>query len=151
MEKPLKILIATGIYPPDIGGPAEYAFNLEREFRTMGYEVAVLSFGLEKKLPIGIRHLYYFFRVLCNAPGTTFILALDTWSVGLPTLLAAKLCGKKVIMRIGGDFLWESYVERSKHLIPLSRFYGDESVGLNVKEKIIRALTGIALRHTDAL
>ncbi|HEY4511365.1 MAG TPA: glycosyltransferase family 4 protein [Candidatus Paceibacterota bacterium] len=151
MEKSMKILIATGIYPPDIGGPAEYAFNLEREFRALGYEVNVLSYRLEKKLPIGIRHLYYFFRTVFSLPGTTFILALDTWSVGLPALLAAKLFGKKVIMRIGGDFLWESYVERSKHMIPLSRFYGDKSVRLNVKEKIIKMLMGIALRNTNAL
>ena len=25
----MKILIATGIYPPELGGPAEYAKNLE--------------------------------------------------------------------------------------------------------------------------
>ena len=60
----MKILIATGIYPPDIGGPAQYARGVEEAWKKEGHEVKVLAFRLERKIPTGIRHLYYFFRVL---------------------------------------------------------------------------------------
>ena len=45
MNKSLKILIATGIYPPDIGGPATYAYNLSRELTRLGHEVNVLTYS----------------------------------------------------------------------------------------------------------
>ncbi len=51
----MKILICTGIYPPDIGGPAQYADNLKDEFLKQGNAVKILTYKLEKKLPIGIR------------------------------------------------------------------------------------------------
>ncbi|MBU4256800.1 glycosyltransferase, partial [Patescibacteria group bacterium] len=119
----LKILIATGIFPPDIGGPAKYAKNLSEEFLKRGNEVNVLAYKTEKKLPIGIRHCLYFFRVVFNLHKTDLIIALDTFSVGLPAVIAAKIFNKKIIIRTGGDFFWESYVERSGNLITLKQFY----------------------------
>ena len=47
----MKILIATGIYPPDIGGPAQYAFNLEQEWKKLGHEVRVIKFSDVRYLP----------------------------------------------------------------------------------------------------
>ncbi|PIS31905.1 MAG: hypothetical protein COT41_00445, partial [Candidatus Portnoybacteria bacterium CG08_land_8_20_14_0_20_40_83] len=64
MSKNIKILITTGIYPPDIGGPAQYAKNLSEEFKKRGNAVKILHYKTEKKLPTGIRHFLYFFRVL---------------------------------------------------------------------------------------
>ena len=146
----MKILIATGVYPPDIGGPAEYAKNLEEEFIRLGHKVTVLSYQKEKGMPVGIRHLYYFFRVVRQISAMDFVLALDTMSVGLPAVCAAKLFFKKSAVRIGGDFLWESYVERTGHLIPWAQFYGSHKM-FSVKERIIFSLTRFTLRLADAL
>ncbi|MEI6596731.1 MAG: GtrA family protein, partial [bacterium] len=135
-----KILIATGIYPPDIGGPAQYAKNLVEQFTELGYEVKVLSYRLEKKLPIGLRHILYFLRVMFNLSNTNLIIALDTFSVGMPAVIAAIIFNKKIIIRTGGDFLWESYVERSGDLVTLKQFY-EIKPGLILKEKIIFILS----------
>jgi glycosyltransferase involved in cell wall biosynthesis len=146
----IKILIATGIYPPDIGGPAQYAKNLVEQFNNLGYETKVLSYKLEKKLPIGLRHILYFFRVIFNLNKVNFIVALDTFSVGMPAVIAAMIFNKKIIIRTGGDFLWESYVERSGNLITLRQFY-EIKQSLNLKEKIIFILSKYILKNSTAI
>lgn len=146
----MKILIATGIYPPDIGGPAQYARGMEEAWRNQGHDVKVLAFRFERKLPTGIRHLYYFFRVLFSLGGVDFVFSPDTFSAALPALCAAKLCGKKIILRTGGDFLWEQYVERTGDLVLLRDFYLTRTGRLNLKERAIFSLLRFLFRHTDA-
>lgn len=146
----LKIIIATGIYPPDIGGPAQYAKNLFEEFKRRGYEVKVLHYKIEKKLPTGIRHFVYFLRLIFNLSGRNLIISLDTFSTGLPSAIIAKIFGKKIILRIGGDFLWESYIERTGELTTLPFFY-EAKVGLSIKEKLIYFLTKFVLKNCSAL
>jgi len=150
MSKNIKILITTGIYPPDIGGPAQYAKNLSEEFKKRGNAVKILHYKTEKKLPTGIRHFLYFFRVLFSLAEVDLVIALDTFSVGLPAVAAARLLGKKIIVRIGGDFLWESYVERTGNLITLKEFY-EKKFKLSVKEKIIHSATEFVLDKSSAL
>lgn len=147
----MKIIIASGIYPPQVGGPAQYAKNLAAEFKSAGHRVKVLSFEeLEYKLPTGLRHLWFFCRVLFALPGIDFIIALDTFSAGLPALLAAKISRKKFLVRTGGDFLWESYTERSGHLLTLKEF-NERLPKLNLKERIIFSLTKWFLAKSDAV
>ncbi len=147
----MKIVIATGIYPPEIGGPAQYAFNLEQEWKKGGHEVVVAKFSGVRNWPSGFRHIIYFFKILMRLPRTDFVLILDTFSVALPTILAAKIFGKKTIIRTGGDFLWEQYVERTGRLILLRNFYLTEKDNFNFKEKIIFKLTGWALRRAGTV
>lgn len=147
----MRILIATGIYPPDIGGPAQYAKGVENAWKKEGYEIKVLSFSFERKLPTVIRHLYYFFRVLFSLRGTDFVFSPDTFSAAFPALFAAKFCGKKLIIRTGGDFLWEQYVERTGDLVLLRDFYRTCVQKLNIKERLIFELVGFVLRNVSAV
>ncbi len=147
----MKILIATGIYPPDIGGPAQYARGVEEAWQKEGHSVKVLAFRFERKLPTGIRHLYYFFRVLFSLTGTDFVFSPDTFSAALPALLAAKLCGKKLIIRTGGDFLWEWYVERTGELVLLRNFYQTCVQKFNPKERTIFSLLRFLFRHANGV
>ncbi|MEK7208363.1 MAG: glycosyltransferase family 4 protein [Patescibacteria group bacterium] len=160
----MKILIATGIYPPDIGGPAQIALGVEEAWKRQGHEVKALAFRFERKLPTGIRHLYYFFRVLFSLRGTDFVFSPDTFSAALPALCAAKLFGKKLIIRTGGDFLWEQYVERTGDLVLLRNFYNNTNYEqhtkvrketrtnrLNFKEHIIFRLVRYLFHKADAV
>ncbi|HRZ30049.1 MAG TPA: glycosyltransferase family 4 protein [Candidatus Paceibacterota bacterium] len=142
------ILIATGIYPPDIGGPATYAKALEEEFRSLGFNVLVRYFRQEKGLPPILRHIFYFLKVCLVMSRVDYAIALDTFSVGLPTVLAGLIFRKKVIIRTGGDFLWETYVNRTKKSLILSSFYL-KSPDFTSKEKIIFKLTKFALGGAD--
>ena len=59
----MKILITTGIYPPKIGGPAQYAKNLKEAFEKMGNSVSVKTFTIENRIPTGIRHIFFFLKI----------------------------------------------------------------------------------------
>jgi glycosyltransferase involved in cell wall biosynthesis len=147
----VKILLATGIYPPQIGGPAQYAKNLAEAFRAQGHEVLVRTYELERKLPMGVRHLLFFLRSLWAMPGTDLVIALDTFSVAFPAVCAARLCGKKMMIRTGGDFLWEFYVERTGDLVLFKDFYATRMGKINFKERLIFKLTKWTLRGFDGI
>jgi len=109
METRKKILIATGIYPPDIGGPATYSKILYDKLPNKGFGVEVLSFGGVRYLPKVLRHVVYFFQVLIEGINSDIIFAQDPVSVGFPAVLASKVLGKKFILKIVGDYAWEQY------------------------------------------
>lgn len=146
----MRIVIATGIYPPEIGGPAYYAQNLERALRARGEHVVVITYGRLKKLPLGIRHLAYLLLLLPRLYRTDVVLALDTFSVGVPAALACRLAGVPLVIRTGGDFLWEQHVERTRERITLPDFYAMPRT-LSRKERMIFALTRWALRHASVV
>ncbi len=146
----MRILIATGIYPPDIGGPAQYAFNVEKVWKNWGHRVTVKSFRFERALPTGLRHAMFFLKCIPSALRSDFIFALDTWSAALPAVFLGWLFRKKIIIRAGGDFLWESYVERTGELVPWSKFYRSHP-RFSFKEKLIFFLTKTALRRASAV
>lgn len=109
----MKVLIATGIYPPEIGGPATYSKTLETELPKHGIAVKVLPFRVVKKYPKIIRHLVYFFLVLKESRGMDMIYAQDPVSVGLPSALAAFVFRKKFMLKVVGDYAWEQASQRS--------------------------------------
>lgn len=150
MDKNIKILIVTGIYPPEIGGPAEYAKNLKEIWTAEGYKVSVKIFGQFKKITWGIRHIIFFFYILPRVARTDYIFALDAFSAGVVTL-AAKMFSKKIIFRTGGDALWELYVERTGDLVLLKDFYKKRSKDLSWKESVMFHLIKWTLQNLSAI
>src|SRR3989338_5264126 len=149
-NKKYKILIASPV-APGTQRPTHYSSELSRELRVMGHEVAQIVFS--NNLPTGIRHVWFFLQPVFIP--ADYIIALDNFSVALPCLWAGLITGRKTAIRIGGDFLWESYVNRTDNLISLAHFYNkvqnNELHDLNVKEKIIKLLTGFIYRYADRI
>ncbi len=108
----MKILLATPLYPPEIGGPATHAEILVRAFPKEGIEVVLLPFSRVRSLPKIVRHVAYLFLALRHARGVDAVYALDPVSVGVPAFLAAKLLGKRFILRVPGDYAWEQGQQR---------------------------------------
>ncbi len=148
--KKSKILIVTGIYPPEIGGPAEYAKNLKETWANQGHTVSVKVFGRFKKIPWGIRHFVFFFYILPSVIKADSILTLDAFSAGVVTV-ASKLFSKKIIFRTGGDALWELYVERTGDMVLLRDFYKTRLKKLSWKEKTIFRLMKWTLQNLSAI
>lgn len=146
----MRIFIATGVYPPDIGGPAQYSKSIEEEFEKTGHGVTIGHYTIEKNLPVGIRHFVFFLKACKAFLFCECAIAMDTFSVGFPTVVASKIFGKKVVLRVAGDFLWESYVERTGHLITIRDFYA-RMPELSVKEKIILWVTRRIVSWCDRL
>jgi glycosyltransferase involved in cell wall biosynthesis len=108
----IQVLLATGLYPPEIGGPATYTKLLEQTLPPYGYKVSVLPFSTSRHLPKVVRHMHYFFHLFLRARSVDIVFAQDTVSVGLPALLVCKLLRKPFIVRVPGDYAWEQAVQR---------------------------------------
>jgi glycosyltransferase involved in cell wall biosynthesis len=108
----MKLLIATGIYPPAIGGPATYSKLLVDELPKRGIDVGVLSFGEVLHLPKGISHVAYLLKMVARAREYDIVFAQDTVAIGLPALVAARLTKKRFLVRVPGDYAWEQAVQR---------------------------------------
>ena len=108
----MKILVTTGIYPPEIGGPATYTALLEKEMPKHGIEVSVLPFRTVRNLPKIIRHIAFFFKVLLSGRKVDILYTQDPVSVGFPTMVAAKILRKPFLIRVAGDYAWEQAAGR---------------------------------------
>ena len=108
----IKVLIATGIFPPQVGGPATYSKLLLEELPKRGLKVRVENFGDVLKYPKVFRHTIYFCRIIVSGMSADVIYAMDPVSTGLPALLAAKVLRKKFYLKIVGDYAWEQGSQR---------------------------------------
>lgn len=108
----MKIIIATPLYPPDIGGPATFAALFEEGLAKRGIAYETVPFSLVRGKPKIIRHLSYASAVFKAARRSDIVLALDPVSVGFPALLAARLRGARFFLRVGGDYAWEQGMQR---------------------------------------
>lgn len=108
----MKILIATPLYPPEIGGPATHTKMLEEELPKYGIQFETVPFQLVHKYPKIIRHLSYGYFLFKRARDVSFIYTLDGVSVGFPALVVSKLRRKPLVLRLGGDYAWEQGKQR---------------------------------------
>ncbi len=108
----MRFLIATGLYPPEIGGPATHTVTLERYLPQIGIAVSVLPFSLVRRHVRGVRHVLYFFACIRALKGVNLMYALDPFSVGLPALFASRIKGIPFVLRVAGDYAWEQGVGR---------------------------------------
>jgi len=108
----MKILIATPLYPPDIGGPATYSKKLYEELPKFGVTTELAYFGDVRHLPKGICHLAYWWKVFKKGFSADIIFAQDPVSVGFPASIAAMILRKPFALKIVGDYAWEQGMQR---------------------------------------
>lgn len=114
----MRVLITSPIFPPDLGGPAVYVPSLARYLIERGHEVGVVAFCSDlaptgypfevKAIPRGplpIRYLKAFFAVLKEAGKYDVVYVQE--HLALLHVLAGKLRGKPVMIRIMVDGAWE--------------------------------------------
>ena len=129
----MKLVIATPLYPPEIGGPATYAKLLEEGLPLKGIEVELVKFSEVRHLPKIIRHYVYYRRVLAGARSADAVLALDPVSIGLPAMKAAQRAGKHFVVKIVGDYAWEQGQQRFGITQTLDEFVTMKSVPFAVQ------------------
>ena len=96
-----KILITTGIFPPDIGGPATYAKLLADHF---GEDASVLTYSpFLRKIPQPLRFFIFLFKTWRASRKVDVVYALSPLGTGV----AAALVGKPFVVRVAGDRAWE--------------------------------------------
>ena len=133
MSKNKKILVATGIFPPDIGGPATYVDTLLKELPKRRFNVKVVTYAgsrlatrdtrhpfhvipaskfagiylISRDQNILLRYFKYFSRIWKLISWADIVYIQDPISSGIPASLACRLRGKKYYLKIVGDYAWE--------------------------------------------
>lgn len=137
----MRILIATGIFEPEIGGPAIYSQMFGHKLAWSDTYATVVTFSSVPTGPNDASRMHYkvvrvvrgnrifnrirfFFKVWKYVRESDCVYMLDWFAAGFPTALAARLLGTPYVVRIGGDYLWEQrYLESGKKPLSLSDFY----------------------------
>jgi len=116
----MKILMATPLYPPEIGGPATYTKELAERLRD-SHEIKILAYTARNpehidgvklifvdKLKFLPYRLFRFFMAAYNSSkGMDVIYVQNAVAAGLPAVLAGKLRGIPVVLKMVGDESWE--------------------------------------------
>lgn len=115
--RPLRVVLTTGIFPPDIGGPATHSADLQEELSRLGHSVTVATLwdgsGTERRPGM--------IRFPRRWPWAVRLAALATWLVryrhrydvvyatGLHTeaVIGARIAGRPPVVKIVGDPAWE--------------------------------------------
>lgn len=120
-----KVLIATGIYPPDLGGPATMLKDLVRSLGQRGFEVKVLTYAdkasrgpqSEKETVYRVyrsfwQYPWFFWKMWEMSSWADVVYVTDIYSVGLFAYWLKKMTDKKYIIRFAGDSAWETAAGR---------------------------------------
>lgn len=158
----MKIIFATGIFPPDIGGPAIYVEKLANELLQKGFEVSVITFSdtkikknydfpvvrISSKYPKGIRHFIYFLELLKMAKSADIIYVQNQTSAGFPSVLVSKLLKKRIILKVVGDAAWESYANRSSEFDNIEIF---QEKKYDFFTELIKKTRSFVAKNTDTV
>jgi glycosyltransferase involved in cell wall biosynthesis len=123
----MRILITTGIFPPDIGGPATYVPTIAKALAERGHQVTVLTtsepenlqwddsiypflvFRINRRQKIWLRSLKCIAEILRLGRAADVIYANGIY---FEAAIANKFLRKPLVMKIVGDEAWERSVRR---------------------------------------
>ncbi|MBI2453290.1 glycosyltransferase family 4 protein [Candidatus Peregrinibacteria bacterium] len=147
----MNILIVTPIFPPEIGGPATYVYELSQRLKKK-HKITVVTFAEKVKKLEGckvilvrlkynflgtVRRQFALFKTIAkNIKQTDIIYAQGPYVVGLVSLLVAKIFQKKIIIKFVGDLVWETAFGNRKTEKTLDNFLSDSKKSLKDKIKI---------------
>lgn len=116
-----RVLLAAGIFPPDIGGPATYTKKIADELTRQGSLVNVICYANDKKdsfEPYYIKRIFryrsrltrygaYFWQLMKLMKKNDVIYCQGPVSSGLPCALASLVTGREFFLKVVGDPSWE--------------------------------------------
>ncbi len=147
----MDILIATGIFAPDIGGPATHSGQLLAELPRRDWRVRLVTYGpagVSRRIPRGVRHAVYLILCLVKALRSDLVYAQDAVVAGLPALLAARVLRRPFVVRIPGDYAWEQSVQRFGVTDPIDTF---QSSRYDFRTELLRRVQRWVAGKADAV
>jgi len=110
----LRAVIVSGIYPPDIGGPATHARDLAIALRRRGHAVTVLTLGcgpreagvvrVPRSWPWPMRLMVVFLWLLVRRRRYDVVYATG---LEVPAVWGCRVAGRPVVVKVVGDPAWE--------------------------------------------
>lgn len=137
IKRAKNITFAAGIFYPEVGGPSIHTRKIADRLSETGWKCKVITYSqkrekddftyvvkrVSKKIPKFFRWLSYFLKVLFSSLKSKIIFAFDPSAAGIPAFLVSKITGKRFVIRIGGDPIWERVVENNKRFISIQDYY----------------------------
>lgn len=153
----MRLILATPLIPPEIGGPATYIKEL-CERLGKDYDITVVAYAstaepiqgvalhtVSKNRPLPLRLLKYFFVLLREAKNADMIYVQNAAASGLPAVLVGGLLRKPVVIKFVGDEAWERASLARKTSLRLEEFLERPEGGLHVR--MLMTLQGFVLRR----
>jgi len=135
----MKFLIATGNYPPEIGGPATVMAPLAAELRALGHDVQVVTYGtrregddvfrVSRRGSVLARYARFATAMRRAIQPDVTVLATDVFSVGIPTRLALMGKPNRFVVRLGGEWMWEDAVTNGGLNVTLREYWATHASG----------------------
>jgi glycosyltransferase involved in cell wall biosynthesis len=158
----MKIVLATPLFPPEIGGPATYVKELAERLRD-DHEVTVVAYAttsenipgvrlitVSKRRPLPLRLLKFALVLFDAAKGADVIYAQNAVAAGLPAVLVGRLRRVPVVIKFVGDEAWERATLLRLTTKQLEDFLAHPHEA-TLKIKIILHLQGWVLRRAQAV
>ncbi len=157
----MKIVIATGIHPPDIGGPATFVPMAARTWFDAGNEIEIVTYSdvperpsapfdvrrVMRTLPLPLRYVQFFWKVWRASKGARTVFAQDGVASGFPAWMAARLRGARFVVKVVGDFAWEHARVQDGYAGTLEGFQNDHS--LSPRIETMRKMQKSTVRRAD--
>ena len=153
----MKLLFATPIYPPEIGGPATYVKELCDRLGTT-HEITIVAYTDEKTpfsntqlIPVSkkdslpVRPLKYTFQIWKTSHYTDVIYVQNAMASGLPVALVSMFRNKPFILKFVGDEAWERATQRHETSKTLEEFYKQPEGSFRIK--LMMFIQGFVLRR----
>ncbi len=157
----MNILIVTGIFPPDHGGPASYVPYIANALIERSHDVAVITLSqelkcektynfslerIERKIFWPLRVIKTIFRIYVAAKKADVVYLNG---LVLEGILACKfLSNKPVVVKVVGDLIWEKARNQGKTSLSLDQFQQSK---LPINLSLLRALQSFYMGFADYL
>ncbi|MFZ2769806.1 MAG: glycosyltransferase family 4 protein [Minisyncoccia bacterium] len=157
----MKIVIATPIYPPEIGGPATYTKELCERLHDQ-HEITVVAYtdvreafpkttliSISKQRPILTRLIKYFLAVYKASREADLIYVQNAMAAGLPVALASMIRNKPFVLKFVGDEAWERATQHRLTEKKLEDFLSAPEGGSKIK--FMMMIQGFVLRRASVV
>ncbi len=152
----MKIILATPVYPPEIGGPATYTKELAERLRS-DHEIVIVAYAstseiipgttlyiASKRRPLPLRFFKYLFDLFRASSGADVIYVQNAMASGLPAVLVGMLRGIPVVLKFVGDEAWERATQERRTKKQLEEFLATPEGGwrtrirMGIQEFVLR-------------
>jgi glycosyltransferase involved in cell wall biosynthesis len=152
----MRAAIVTGIFPPDIGGPASYVALLGESLCSSGWKIEVITYSsgrpsvtcsfpvhrISRSIPLPLRLVITLFKTLRAAAAADLIYCNG---LILPSAVAGLLLRKPLVTKLEGDLAWERATNLNLTSDPIVPF---QTRPQNWKVRILKAIRNWGLRRS---
>jgi glycosyltransferase involved in cell wall biosynthesis len=150
----MHVVLVTGIFPPDIGGPATHSSDLREELTHRGHHVTILTLGDQPRREVRTSLV----RFPRNWPWPIRLAAVSSWlaaygrhydvvyATGMQAaaVIGARLARRPVVVKLVGDPAWERGVRLGLTEAEFDSFQGARNGGVSLEA--MRALRNWTVR-----